>query len=156
MLRTLKLGRLAILLASAIPLAGCETLGGTGLIASSTTAELTPQAATSIAGDMVGKLAERIGPGQNTIQLHADGSLFGQAIETSLRGLGYAVVTDQKAADAANLIALAYVIDSFEGSVLARLSTQNLELTRMYKPSPDGATPTSPVSIMQRGLEKPQ
>lgn len=142
--------RLAILILLSFALAGCQTLGSARMITSSVTAELTPEAANSIAGDLVGRLAEQIGPGSNTIRLQSDGSLFGQAIEQSLKGWGYAVVTDQKTEGGA-IVPLAYVIDSFEGSVLARLSTPSLDLTRMYQLGPTGATPTSPLSVMQRG-----
>jgi hypothetical protein len=76
--------------------------------------------------------------------------VFGQALEASLRGWGYAVATDQ-ATDAANVVALAYVVDDFEGSILVRLSTHTLDMTRVYRLSAEGATPVSPLSIMQRG-----
>lgn len=143
------IGRLAAVVLVAATLAACQTMGGGRLITSSVTAELTPEAAASIAGDMVGRLAEQVGPGGNTIHLRGDGSVFGQALETALRGWGYAVVTDQKA-DGSNTVALAYVVDSFEGSVLVRLSTSSLDLTRMYQLGAAGATPTSPLSIMTR------
>lgn len=149
------IARVAALLLLALSLVACQTLGSARLITSSVTAELAPEAATGIAGDMVGRLAEQVGPGSTTIQLRTDGSVFGQALETALRGGGYAVITDQKA-DGANAISLAYVIDSFEGSVLARLSAPSLDLTRMYQLGATGATPTSPLSILQRGLETPQ
>ena len=40
-----------------------------------------------------------------------------------------------------------------EGGVLVRLSTMQVELTRMYTLSATGATPASPLSVMQRGPE---
>lgn len=144
------IGTLALLLPLTISLAACQTLGSAGLITSSVTTELTPEAASSIAGDMVGRLAEQVGPGTNTIKLRTDDSVFGPALETSLREWGYAVVTDQKA-EPADTVPLAYVVDSYEGSVLARLSTPDLDLTRMYQLGASGATPTSPLSVMQRG-----
>lgn len=143
----LKISRLVVLFSIAIPLAACQTLGGADLITSSVTAELTPEAASAIAGDLVGRFAEKVGPGTNTIQLRGDGSAFGQALESSLKGWGYAVVTDQKADGA--IVPLAYVIDSFEGSILARLSTPSLDLTRMYQLNATGATPASPLSVQQ-------
>jgi type IV secretion system protein TrbH len=148
------IGRLTILLLLTISLGACQTLGSAGLITSSVTTELTPEATSTIADDMVGRLAEQVGPGTNTIKLRTDGSLFGQALEASLRGWGYAVVTDQKA-DRGDTVPLAYVIDSYEGSVLARLSTPALDLTRMYQLGAAGATPTSPLSVMQRGTGHP-
>jgi hypothetical protein len=146
--------RLILFLLLAFSLAACQTLGTAGLITSSVTTELTPEAASSIAGDMVGRLAEQVGPGTNTIKLRTDGSAFGQALETSLREWGYAVVTDQKA-EPADTVPLAYVVDSYEGSVLARLSTPALDLTRMYQLGAAGATPTSPLSVMLRGTGNP-
>ncbi|MBG21770.1 MAG: conjugal transfer protein TrbH [Rhizobiales bacterium] len=131
-------------------LAGCQTMGGAGLVSSSVTAELTPKGASAISEDMVAKLAEQIGPGSTTIALRADGSVFGAALEASLRGWGYAVVTDQETG-ASVTEPLAYVVDPFEGGLLVRLSTQKAELTRMYVVTAEGATPASPLSVMQRG-----
>lgn len=142
--------RIAAIVMCAAFLAGCQTLGGAGLVQSSATAQLSPEAATSIAGEMVGRLAEQVGPGSTTIQLKPDGSVFGQALEASLRSWGYAVATDQ-ATEGANTVALAYVVDDFEGSILVRLSTHAMDLTRVYRLSAEGATPVSPLSIMQRG-----
>lgn len=133
-----------------IVLAGCQTLGGSGLIASSAYSGLSPEAASSIAGDMVGRLAEHVGPGSNTIQLKADGSVFGQSLENSLKGWGYAVATDQKA-EGGNLVPLAYVVDTFENNVLARLSTSSLTLTRVYTVTTTGAAPASPLSVLTTG-----
>lgn len=142
-------GRILGALLLAISLAACQTLGGTGLVASTVTTELTPEAATSIAGDMVGRFAEQVGPGNTTIMLTPDGSIFGQALEASLKGWGYAIVTDQQTRGAPT-VPLAYVVDAFEGSVLVRLSTSSVDITRMYKLSATGAEPVSPVSVMQR------
>lgn len=143
-------GRLLAVMLLAAPLAACQTLGGTGLIASTVTTELTPEAATSIAGDMVGRFAEQVGPGDTTIALSPDGSVFGQALEASLKGWGYAIVTDQQTKGTPT-VPLAYVVDAFEVSVLVRLSTGMVDITRMYKLSATGADPVSPVSVMQRG-----
>lgn len=133
-----------------ITLAGCQTLGGSGLIASSAYSGLSPEAANAIAGDMVGRFAEHVGPGSTTIQLKVDGSVFGQTLEASLKGWGYAVATDQKA-EGSNLVPLAYVVDSFDNNVLARLSTSSLTLTRIYAVTATGAAPASPLSVMTTG-----
>lgn len=143
-------GRLCSALLLAAMLAACQTLGGAGLVPSTVTAELTPDAANAIAGDMVGRFAEQVGPGNTTIALTPDGSIFGQSLESSLKGWGYAIVTDQQAKGTAT-VPLAYVVDAFEGSVLVRLSTAGVDITRMYKLGATGAEPISPVSIMQRG-----
>lgn len=148
-----KSGRLLVGLVLVTALAACQTLGGTGLVASTVTAELTPEAAGMIAGDMVGRLAEQVGLGATTIALVSDGSVVGQSLEASRKGWGYAIVTDQ-AAKGIETVPLAYVVDEFEGNVLVRLSTKSVDLTRMYKLGAEGAVPTSPVSVMQHGVEE--
>ncbi|CAN7615568.1 conjugal transfer protein TrbH [Devosia sp. LjRoot3] len=145
-------GRLAAIAVLSATLAACQTLGGTGLVASTVTTALSPEAANAIAGDMVGRLAEQAGPGQTTIALTSDGSVFGQALEASLRGWGYAIVTDQQT-NGTEMLPLAYVVDELEGSVLVRFSTTKVDLTRMYKLSTTGAEPVSPLSIMTRSGE---
>lgn len=130
-------------------LAACQTLGGSGLIASTVTAELTPTGASSIASDMVGQLGAHVGPAGTTIRLRGDGSPFGSALEASLRTAGYAVVIDQRSSEE-GAIDLAYAVDSFEGSVMVRLSTVSLDLTRLYTLDGEVAVPTGPVSVMRR------
>lgn len=99
---------------------------------------------------MVTKFVEQVGPGSGTIILKPDGTPFGQALQASLKSWGYAVATDQKTG-AEKTIPLAYVLESYDGQVLARLSTGNVELGRAYSATAAGASPTSPLSIMQRG-----
>jgi hypothetical protein len=130
-----------------ITLAACQTFGGAGLVSSTVTTELSQEVAGAIANDMAGRLGEQVGPGESTIALALDTSVFGQALEASLKARGYAVVTDQEAGNTAT-IPLAYVVDHFEGSVLVRLSTTAVDLTRMYKVSTTGAEPISPLSVM--------
>jgi len=67
-----------------------------------------------------------------------------------LKSWGYAVATDQKTGTG-KTITLAYVIESYNGQVLARLSTSSIELGRAYAPTATGASPASPVSLMRRG-----
>lgn len=143
-------GRLIVTIIFAGLLSACQTLGPTGLIESTVTAQLTPEAANSIARDMVGRLAEQAGPGSTTIRFTPDNSVFGQALQASLQDWGYAIVTDQKT-DKNDILALAYTVDEFEGAVLVRLSTLRFDLTRMYKPGTDSAAPVSPLSIRQHG-----
>jgi len=140
---------LAVLLA--LLLSGCQSLGPGGLVASNAPAEISGAAATSIATDMVSRLAEHVGPGTGTIALKQDGSPFGQAMESALKGWGYAVVTDQKTDAGATLIQLAYVVEPFEGQTLVRLSTKGVELGRAYSVTAQGASPVSPLSMMRRG-----
>lgn len=139
---------LGIILAGAL-LAGCQSMNADDLVASSAPPEISGPAASAIAGDMVSRLAEHVGPGAGTILLKPDGSPFGGALEDSLKVWGYAVVSDQKA-DGEKLIALAYVIDSHDGQVLARLSTGSVDLGRAYTTTATGAAAASPLSVMRR------
>ncbi|MHC2584967.1 conjugal transfer protein TrbH [Bradyrhizobium diazoefficiens] len=142
--------RAAAFLLTAALLSGCTTFGTDGLVASTAPAELSAPAASAVAGDLVPRLAEQIGQGKATIVLKPDGSAFGSALETSLRGWGYAVTTDQETKDP-NAIRLAYVLASMEGQMLARLSTGSIEIGRVYSATATGAAPASPVSVMKRG-----
>ncbi|CAK7261804.1 MULTISPECIES: conjugal transfer protein TrbH [unclassified Shinella] len=132
-------------------LSGCQSIGTDGLVASNAPPEISGPAASAIAGDMVSRLAEQIGPGKATVALKADTSPFGQALEAALKGWGYAVVTDQKTDDGTKIIPLAYVIVPFDGQVLARLSTDSVELGRAYSVTASGAAPASALSLMRRG-----
>lgn len=138
----------AVLLAAAL-LSGCQTLGADGLVASSAPAELSTPAASAVAGDLVPRFAEQIGPGTATIVLKPDSSVFGSALETSLRTWGYAVTTEQDAKDP-KAIRVAYVLVPADGQMLARLSTGSLEIGRIYTMTQTGAAPASPVSVMTR------
>ncbi|MGX9431066.1 conjugal transfer protein TrbH [Bradyrhizobium sp. LeoA1S1] len=142
--------RLVLLSLLGLPLAGCTSFGGGALVASSAPSDLSGPAASAIAGDMVTKFAEQVGPGSGTIILKPDGTPFGQALETSLKSWGYAVATDQKT-KGEKTIPLAYVIESYNGQVLACLSTGSVELGRAYSATAAGASPASPLSVMQRG-----
>ena len=149
-----RLGTLRTLAAAsalAILLSGCQSMDAGGLDASAAPPEVSGPAAGAIAGDMVSRLAEQIGQGKATVALKEDGSPFGQALEAALKGWGYAVVTDQKTDSKAVVIPLAYVIVPYEGQVLARLSTSNVELGRAYTVTTAGATATSALSLMRRG-----
>lgn len=142
---------LATAFALTILLSGCQSLGTNGLVASNAPPEISGPAASAIAGDMVSRLAEQIGPGKATVALKADTSPFGQALEAALKGWGYGVVTDQKTDDGTKIITLAYVIVPFDGQVLARLSTDNVELGRAYTVTASGAAPASALSLTRRG-----
>lgn len=133
-------------------LMGCAGLGfgANGLVASTAPAEMTAPAASAVAGDLVPRLAEQLGQGKATIILKPDGSIFGSALEASLRTWGFAVTTDGQAKDQ-NAIHLAYVLAPVDGQILARLTTGSLEIGRIYATSGTGATAASPVSVMQRG-----
>jgi hypothetical protein len=130
-------------------LSACQT-DTDALTTSATPPELSAAASSAIAGDMVSRFAEHVGQGTGTIALKTDATLFGQALAAALKGWGYAVVTDQKTDDKKTVIPLAYMNDDFEGQTLARLSTGKIELTRAYSTTAAGASPASPLSVMQR------
>lgn len=146
---TLQPARAAALLA-AVLLSGCQSFDSTSLVTSSAPAELSAPAASAVAGDLVPRLAEQIGQGKATISLKPDGSVFGSALEASLRTWGYAVTTDQNEKDP-KVVRLAYVLAPVDGQVLARLSTGSIDIGRVYTTTPAGATPASPLSVMKRG-----
>lgn len=131
-------------------MASCQAMNADGLVTSSAPPEISGPAASAIAGDMVSRLAEHVGPGTGTILLKPDGSPFGGALEDSLKTWGYAVVSNQEA-EGEKLVPLAYVIDSHDGQVLARLSTSTIDLGRAYTTTATGAAPASPLSVMRRG-----
>ncbi|AJD44033.1 conjugal transfer protein TrbH [Rhizobium sp. SEMIA 4085] len=141
---------LLMLIAAAALLSGCQTTDD-ALTTSSTPVAVTGPTATAIAGDMANRLAEQIGPaGTTTIKMDKGTSEFAIALEAALKGRGYSVVGDGKVAKDAKPVELAYAIDGFDGQVLARLSTPSIALGRAYTPTTAGATPASPISIMQR------
>jgi hypothetical protein len=144
------LARIATVTVMCAGISACQTAGEGGLAASAEKAELSSTAANAIAGDMVSKLAEVVGPGTGTVVIKSDGSPFGEALASSLKGWGYAIATPDQKTDGSKLIHLAYVVDSFEGSVLARLSTSTVDLSRAYAVTTTGAAPSSPLSILRR------
>ena len=75
---------------------------------------------------------------------------LGAALEAALRTWGFAVTTDREMKDQ-NAIRLAYVLAPVDGQILARLTTGSLEIGRIYATTGSGATPASPISVMQRG-----
>ena len=129
---------------------GLDGFGTSGVVASTAPTEMTGSAASAIAGDLVPRLAEQLGQGKATIVLKPDSSVFGSALEASLRTWGFAVTTDPDAKDQ-NAIHLAYVLAPIDGQILARLTTGSLEIGRIYATTGNGATPASPISVMQRG-----
>ena len=131
-------------------LAACTTTSGPALVDSMVAADLSAEAASAIADDMVSQLADHVGPGTTTIALKGDDELFGPALEASFRAKGYAVLTGQDTNEV-SAVPLAYVIDPFASGVLVRVSTTRLELTRVYAPNATGAAPASPMSVLQRG-----
>ncbi len=140
----------AFFIATAL-LSSCQTTDD-ALTTSSTPLAVSGPVASAIAGDMASRLAEQIGPAgaATTIKLEKDRSEFATALEGALKGWGYTVVTDGKIAKDVKPVELAYAIESFDGEVFARVSTPSIALGRAYTPTAAGATPASPLSIMQR------
>lgn len=132
-------------------LAGCATFGAarTAALVSTDAAQVSAPTAQIIAEDLVGRLAEAVGPGTGTITLLPDTSAFAIALENSLRKWGYAVAAGDKA-EVANPIPLTYILDTLDDSVLARLSTPAVDLGRAYALTAAGAEPLSPLSVMLR------
>jgi len=136
----------------ALGLTGCQTATD-GLSTSVAPAVVAGPAAGAIAGDMAGRFAEQAGSTSTPIKLHKDASEFSVALEAALKGWGFAVLADDKSAsakDAPKPVTLAYSIAAVDGQVLARLSTDTMELGRAYSVSNGVATPASPLSLMKR------
>lgn len=136
----------------AILLAGCQT-GTDALTASAAPPTISGPAASAIAGDMAGRFAEQSGSTTMPIKLHKDSTEFATALEAALKGWGYTVISAEKegpAKETAKPVELAYSLIDIDGQVLARLSTETLELGRAYTISSAGATPASPLSLMKR------
>jgi len=131
-------------------LAGCQTADDM-LTTSSTPIAVTGATAGAIAGDMASRLAEQVGPAGTTIfKMDKDTSEYAAALEAALKGWGYTVVTDGKIGKDQKPVEVAWSIDTFDGQVLARVSTPAIALGRAYTPTSAGATPASPLSLMQR------
>ncbi|MBD9375501.1 conjugal transfer protein TrbH [Rhizobium sp. ARZ01] len=127
---------------------GCQTADE--IAATLPSAEVAGPVASAIAGDMATKFAEQIGPADVTaIKMDKDGSEYANALQAALKGWGYNVITDGKVEKEEKAIELTYAIDDTEGEVLARLTTPSIALGRVYTPTTTGATPSSPLSVMQ-------
>lgn len=131
------------------PLASCQTADET-LTTSSTSVAVTGASAGAIAGDMASRLVEQIGPaGTTTIKMDKDASEYAAALEAALKGWGYTVIVGGKVGKDQKPVEVVWSIDSFDGQVLARLSTPSIALGRAYTATAAGATRASPLSIMQ-------
>ena len=131
-------------------LSGCQTADET-LATSSTPTSVTGATASAIAGDMASRLAEQVGPaGATTLKMEKDTSEYAAALEAALKGWGYTVVTEEKISKDQKPVEFAWSIDSFDGQVLAQVSTPAVALGRVYTATSSGATPASPLSVMQR------
>ncbi|MCM2457651.1 lipoprotein [Rhizobium sp. CG4] len=130
-------------------LSGCQTADET-LTISSTPIAVTGATASAIADDMASRLAEHVGPAGTTIlKMDKDTSEYAAALEAAVKGWGYTVVTDGKIGKDQKAVEVAWSIDSFDGQVLARVSTPVIALGRAYTTTSAGATPASPLTIKQ-------
>lgn len=129
-------------------LAGCQTAAD-GLTTGSTPIVISGPAASAIAGDITSRFAEQVPPASTTIQIKQDKTDFSVALEAALKGWGYTVTTSSSSADP-KAIRLAYALDGLDGQLLAQLSTPSIAVSRVYAASSTGATPASPLSVMQR------
>ncbi|MBB4103155.1 conjugal transfer protein TrbH [Allorhizobium borbori] len=131
-------------------LSGCQTADDT-LTTSSTPIAVTGATASAIAGDMASRLVEQVRPASTTtFKMEKDTSEYAAALEAALKGWGYTVIADGKVGKEQKPVEVAWSIDSFDGQVLARISTPAIALGRAYTATSAGATPASPLSIMQR------
>ena len=131
-------------------LSSCQTADET-LTTSSTPIAVTGATASAIAGDMASRLAEQVGPANTTtLKMDKDASEYAAALEAALKGWGYTVIADGQVGKDQKPVEIAWSIDSFDGQVLARVSTPAIALGRAYTATSAGARPASPLSIMQR------
>jgi hypothetical protein len=131
-------------------LSGCQT-ADEPLTTSSNPIAVTGATASAIAGDMASRLAEQVGAaGTTTLKLERNTSEYATALEAALKGWGYTIIADGKVEKDPKPVEVAWSIDSFDGQVLARLSTPAITLGRAYIATSAGATPASPLSIMRR------
>ncbi len=129
-----------------LALTGCQTTEND--LTTSATPVVSSTAASAIAGDLASRLAEQVPPATTPVQLKSDGSDFAIALDAALKGWGYSVITMAAKNDKA--VELAYSIQGIDGQLLAQVSTPSIALGRVYVASAGGATPASPLSILQR------
>jgi type IV secretion system protein TrbH len=103
------------------------------------------QISRALARDLVGKLKEHLGPGQATLKVQKDTSIFGEEFEQELRLAGYAFETT------GNNPTLSYRVGKEENAIFVRLSTATVELSQLYACSPSGVSPAGPLSVLRIG-----
>ncbi|MEB2846616.1 conjugal transfer protein TrbH [Rhizobiales bacterium RZME27] len=140
--------RLATILLLMTFASGCQTMDDVEAINSGPPV-VSGAAAGVIAGDMASRLAEAV-PTRSapSLRMRKDDTEFATALEAALKGWGYKLVTDDST-PSPKPVELSYSLYSFEGQVLARLTTPTTALGRTYNVAADGASPSSPLSIMQ-------
>ena len=143
--------RLAALAGFAVSLASCQSMGRSDLITSSVQAGLSPASATDIADDLANALDERIDRGTTIVRLMSEGSIFADALETTLKARGYAVSREEETLPQGKLMRLAYTVEPLDDGIMARLATPVFDLTRIYSLEGEGARPKGPLSIATTG-----
>src|SRR5262245_49493061 len=79
-------------------------------------AEITGPAASAIAGDIAGRLAEQAGDtSKAAIQVENGSSEFATVLEAALKGWGYTIVNDEVEGGQRAPIKLAYAIETIDG-----------------------------------------
>lgn len=142
--------RLATLAQIIAILSGCQ-ISAEALKPSSTPRELSKEASSAMANDIVGRLAEQIRQSDATIYLKKDEGSFGKALNRALIEHGYAVTTKQPSDDKKPAIPLTYNFDEIDGQRLAWLSMKDMVLARAYSITANGAVPVSPISVIRNG-----
>jgi hypothetical protein len=136
---------------TSLVISGCQT-DVTGLTDVSEDTTLSAAAADAIAGDMVSRLTELVGPAGATIRLQDSNSTFGIALEAALKGWGYKIALDANAgAEERKTVTLSYALEAYEGQILARLSTQSVAIGRAYAATAASALPISALSVARSG-----
>lgn len=129
--------------------AGCQTMEGQEADDLGTPA-VSGLAAGVIAGDMASRLAETVSTKSTpAITMRKDDTEFATALEAALKGWGYKIVMNNSGNPPSQPIELSYSLYTFEDQVLARLVTPTTALARSYTVTARGASPSSPLSIMQ-------
>lgn len=129
-------------------ISSCQTVNEGS--ANNATPPVAGMTASAIAGDMASRLAEQVGPAGTTLALEKATSEYAVALEAALKGWGYSVIVDTKVTKEHKPVKITWSIDNFDGQVLARLSTPSIVLARAYIATSAGATPASPLSILQQ------
>lgn len=111
--------------------------------------EISRNAETAIAGDMVNRFVEVMGKEKpQSLYLSRTVQPSAEALESALKLWGYPVLgKEQQAQEKATAIEVTYGTAVFEDVVLVRLSTPDLTLTRAYQTNAAGAQPVTPLAI---------
>lgn len=130
-------------------ISGCQTAGGAAPTASSV--ELSGPPAGAIAGDMASRLAEQLDPAKlPIIKMDDPQTEYAIALKAALQGWGYGFVVEGKTEPDPALVELDYSLDRIDGQILAQLTMPSISIARAYVATVNGATPASPLSIIQR------